>query len=113
MRRARVDKNQSELVLKLRELGFSVVLTHTVHSGFPDAVLGSEGTTIVGNYPQLTQFLKDEKIPYIENITVLAEFKQKKGKKTPSQVVFHENYKGSLLILRTVEDVEKLKGDKV
>ena len=48
MRFARkVDDNQSVIVSKFRELGYSVALTHTLGQGFPDIVVGKYGLSFI------------------------------------------------------------------
>ena len=44
MRGKRIDANQNEVVLALRKLGFSVAITSMVGKGFPDLVVGKNGT---------------------------------------------------------------------
>lgn len=45
MIKARVDKNQSEIVQALRQIGCTVILLHTVGSGVPDLLVGFRGVT--------------------------------------------------------------------
>ncbi len=44
MRGKRIDANQNEVVAALRKLGFSVAITSMVGKGFPDLVVGKNGT---------------------------------------------------------------------
>ncbi len=46
-RAARTDSGHAELLTVLRELGYTVHDTHTVGHGFPDAVAGRNGLTIL------------------------------------------------------------------
>jgi hypothetical protein len=108
MFKKRVDKNQKDIVKKFRELGFTVVLTHTIGQGYPDLNCGKEGYTILGLHPELEEFLAEKKIPYLKNATLLVEVKDKTGKLTSSQEKFIEEWTGNYVIVRTDEDVELL-----
>lgn len=54
-RKAKVDKNQPEVVGKLRDAGFTVALTHQLGQGFPDFVIAYAGLTC------LVELKSDEK----------------------------------------------------
>ena len=43
-RASKVDRNQSEIVKKLREVGCTVQLLHTVGQGCPDILVGYRGS---------------------------------------------------------------------
>jgi hypothetical protein len=43
----RVDANQKPITKELRDLGFSVSLTHEVGKGFPDIVVGFMGLNVL------------------------------------------------------------------
>lgn len=43
MRRGNTDRNQAEIVDKLRKVGATVTPTHMVGCGFPDIVVGFRG----------------------------------------------------------------------
>ena len=77
--RGRVDKNQSEIVSALRKAGRSVTVLSGQGTGFPDLVVGYQGR----NY--------------------LLEVKAPKGKITPEQVTFVEEWRGQMAIVRTAE----------
>lgn len=82
----RVDRNQPEIVKALRELGASVQCLHTVGHGCPDLVIGWHGQNI------------------------LAEVKSDSGALTPVERAWHDSWRGSVVIVRTVPDVLKLLG---
>lgn len=85
MRAKRVDGNQKEIVKMLREAFYSVACTHVVGNDFPDLVIGKGGRTW------------------------LVELKDKKGKLSPGQERFREEWKGSEVIeARTIEDILKV-----
>lgn len=107
-RTKRVDKNQPEIVKVLRELGFAVVHTHEAGKGYPDLNIGKSGYSVIGEYPELEEFLRERDIPYIENVTILVEVKDEKGKLTPSQERFINEWTGNYIIIRTREDAENL-----
>lgn len=81
LRRARIDKNQNEIVDKLRGAGFSVMCLHTVGNGCPDLVIGRAG------------------------VTYLVEVKSKGGKLTEKQRIFFREWRGNALVARTFEQV--------
>lgn len=78
--RARVDKNQTEIVSGLRKTGCSVVCLHTIGAGCPDLLVGYNGQ----NW--------------------LIELKDKKGTLTPAQVGFHASWLGSVYVVRSLEE---------
>ena len=83
MARARkIDSNQPAIVEHLRLCGFSVAITSGAGDGFPDLVAGKHGV----NY--------------------LIEVKREKGKLTAKQIPFHDNWRGQIMIVRCVEDLE-------
>lgn len=85
----RTDTTQNEIAATLRQLGYSVHLTHRVGDGFPDLVVGKRG--------------KDWKIEC------------KSGPKatyTPDQIRFMAEWKGAPIVrLDSVEDA--IKWDKM
>ncbi len=81
-RAAKIDNNQTEIVNYLRACGFSVAITSSAGDGFPDLVAGKHGV----NY--------------------LVEVKGAKGKLTSKQVPFHDNWRGQIMVVRCVEDLE-------
>ena len=82
-RAARVDGNQVEIVMALRQIGASVAPCHAVGQGFPDICVGWQGNT----------YLLEIKDPS----------KPKSGQKlTKSQVEFHEKWRGQVVVVRTV-----------
>lgn len=85
-RAAKSDDNQPQIVKAFRQLGFSVAHTHTIGKGFPDIIVGRGG------------------------INTLIEIKDGKKVKSQKQLTadekeFHENWKGHIIIIESVEDV--------
>lgn len=77
----RTDSNQGEVVTAFRQLGYSVAFTHTIGRGFPDICVGKNGRTH------------------------LIEIKTRKGQLTPQEDEFHKSWKGSIAIIRGIDDV--------
>ncbi len=76
MRRAsKVDRNQSEIVAALRQIGCSVQLLHSVGAGCPDLMVGYRGDTFLLE-------LKDGSKP------------PSARKKTDAQVIWHDAWRG-------------------
>ncbi|HMN10754.1 MAG TPA: hypothetical protein PKD55_00350 [Bellilinea sp.] len=74
--RRRTDKNQKVLVDILREVGFTISLTHTLGRGFPDLVVGGMRRDIW------------------EPIIVLVEVKSEDGTLTPEEEEFFSQWAG-------------------
>jgi len=81
----RVDNNQKEIVGFLRRIGCTVVVTSSV-KGFVDIVVGLKGV----NY--------------------LFEIKSKSGKLTEKQKELHDSWRGSIHIVRSIEDCAEVLG---
>lgn len=82
MRAAKVDKNQTEIVDAFRKLGFTVQHLHTVGGGVPDLLVGRGG------------------------INLLVEVKDGgKAKLTPEQIKWHDEWRGQVAIVRSLDDV--------
>lgn len=79
----KTDKNQRDIVQALREVGTTVISLHEVGKGCPDLLVGYKGK----NY--------------------LIEIKNKSGKLTPRQEKFNNEWRGKILIFRTIDDVIK------
>jgi Holliday junction resolvase len=78
----RIDKNQKEIVEKLRKWGLSVTSTATIHKGFPDIIVG------------------------FSNLNLLVEIKADKNSKlTPHQIDFHREWKGEIMVATTAEEI--------
>lgn len=77
----RIDKNQTEIVANLRDLGFSVGHTHAVGRGFPDISVG------------------------FMNLNLLVEIKSTGGTLTNDEEKFIETYKGEVKIAFSTLDV--------
>jgi len=77
----KVDDNQSDIVAALRGAGQQVVLMHAVGGGFPDIIACRHGQA---------HFI---------------EIKSPKGKLTPAQKVFFDEWRGpSINIVRSIDD---------
>lgn len=79
--RRRVDKNQTEIVKVLKQLGCSVVSLADKGHGVPDLLVGFRGR----NY--------------------LVEVKSEKGKLTPDQETFFQTWKGQTMVFKSSEEV--------
>lgn len=77
----KIDKNQNQVVKELRELGFSVPLTHTIGKGFPDFVVGFAGYNL------------------------LVELKSNGGKLTKDEKDFHKSFTGTVVTCFNTQDV--------
>ena len=86
MTRKKVDDNHKQIVEEYRRLGFSVVSTAAVHKGFPDLVVGAYGVT------DLVEVKDGSKVPSKRHLT-------------KDQQAFFENWRGSVRVVETLEDV--------
>lgn len=86
MRRAsKVDRNQSEIVAALRQLGCSVQTLHAVGEGCPDLMVGWQGKTYV--------------------LEVKDGLKRPSGRKlTDAQQVWHSQWRGQVATVNSVKD---------
>lgn len=82
MTHKRIDKNQPEIVKRLRKLGFSVELTYRLGNGFPDFIVGFGGL-----------------------FTIPVELKSDKGTLTPDEQKLHDRYKGYIIIAYSLDDI--------
>lgn len=83
--RARVDRNQPEIVAALRELGCSVEHLHTLGRGVPDLLVG---------------------LP--DGVNVPVEVKVGNEPLTPDEERWHRAWRGRVVIVRSVEEARKL-----
>ena len=89
-RAARVDANQVTIVAGFRGLGASVAATHGAGvPGFPDLVIGYRGVTC------LVEVKDPDKPPSARRLT-------------EDQVKFHADWRGSISIVQTLDDVIEL-----
>jgi Holliday junction resolvase len=86
-RAARVDANQKEIVEYLRKRGASVQLLHTVGKGCPDIVVGYGGCNYLFE-------IKDGSKPASQR------------KLTPDEQEWHDEWKGSVLVVACKWDVD-------
>ena len=84
MRAYRVDGNQKAIVAALRAEGFVVQHLHKVGEGCPDLLIGH---SVNGR-------------PY----NVLLELKDKDGKLTPQQVIWHAGWRGQVAVVNNAKD---------
>jgi Holliday junction resolvase len=80
-RAAKTDRNQSQMVGELRQMGFSVLLLHRVGQGCPDLLVGRGGRLL------------------------LVEVKDKGGKLTPDEKEFFDGWNEYAIVARSSEDV--------
>jgi hypothetical protein len=77
---SRTDSNQRAIVDALRRYGCTVEVAHTMRHGFPDLIIGHNGRNF------------------------LLEVKDKRGSLTPDQVVWHQAWRGQVVIVRTIDE---------
>ena len=83
-RAAKVDRNQSEIVQALRQIGCSVQPLHAVGAGCPDLAVGWQGRTFMLE-------VKDGLAPPSER------------QLTPAQVEFHAAWRGHVAVVTSVK----------
>jgi hypothetical protein len=84
-RAARIDANQTQIVLALRSVGASVELLSAVGKGCPDLLVGYRGVNLLME-------VKDGKKPPSER------------KLTSDQIVWHGDWKGVVFLVTSVHD---------
>lgn len=82
--KAKVDKNQKEIVHFLRSKGATVFCSHQIGKGFPDLVVGYKGKNL------------------------LIEVKNLNGKLTQREKEFLEVWAGKVYIISSIEEIKKL-----
>lgn len=80
----RTDGNQGKIVEVARGLGASVACSHMVKNGFPDLVIGWRGHNL------------------------LVEVKSDVGRLTQDQLVWQEDWRGPVHIVRSTEEMAEL-----
>jgi len=80
----RVDANQGQIVEIARDMGASVADTHMVKDGFPDLVVGWRGHNL------------------------LVEVKSPVGRMTKDQLVWQDNWRGPVHIVRSAAEMVEL-----
>lgn len=85
MRRAAVDRNQSEIVLMLRKVGCTVQLLHKVGQGCPDLLVGYRGQNLLLE-------VKD------------GELSPSARKLTDRQVEWHRDWRGQVAVVCNVRE---------
>jgi hypothetical protein len=83
-RHRRTDANQAAIVRAFRALGWSVQDLSLVGRGCPDLAVARNGKNL------------------------FVEVKQPKADLTDDEAIWHEEWRGPVVIVRTVEDVAKL-----
>lgn len=84
----RTDANQTEIVKKFRELGFSVLIMSDLGKGAPDIVVGAFGS----NY--LIEIKDGKKPPSARKLT-------------PHEKMFHDTWRGQVDIISSPDEVSK------
>lgn len=77
--RAKVDDNHAEIVKHLRLAGCSVASIASIGHGIPDLLVGKHGRNL------------------------LLEIKGNNGKLTKDEQLFHNNWRGQIAVVRTME----------
>jgi hypothetical protein len=85
-RASRTDRNQPEIVSALRRLGASVEHIHTLGRGVPDLLVGYRGRNLLVE-------LKDGELP------------PSKQALTEDEARWHSEWKGEVVIIRSVSDL--------
>ena len=80
----RVDLNQKEIVFALRRYGATVQHLHTIGHGCPDILVGWRG------------------------VNLLIEIKRGSGKFTPDEIDWFATWRGSVSVVRTVDEAINL-----
>lgn len=91
MRARRTDDNQTEIVNTFRKLGCSVHVTSMLGDGFPDVVVGFRGI----NY--LVEIKDGTKKPSARKLT-------------PDEQIWHDQWRGQVCIVQSIQDVIDLVG---
>ncbi len=87
--RGRVDTNQSEIVKAARKMGASVAILSNLGNGIPDILIGHKGKNLLVE-------IKDGTKP------------PSKRKLTPDELEFHNNWRGQICIIESIDDLIKL-----
>lgn len=113
-RARRVDGNQVILTRAIREKGYSVSITSSLGSGFPDLVVGAEGISIVGNVDEIISKLKDvQGLRIIRGVNLILELKDdtqppSKRKLTSAEEKWHKAWKGQKIIIENEQQIDDL-----
>lgn len=86
--RARVDKNQNEIIYALRGVGATVLLLHQLGGGCPDIAVG------------------------YKNETYLLEIKSKGGRLTQDERYFFDWWRGHAIVVYNVDEALRAIGAK-
>lgn len=93
-RRAAVDRNQAEIVKRLRALGVSVQPLHTIGGGVPDLLCGYRGLNL------LLEVKDGEKPPSDRKLTM-------------DQLIWHRLWRGQVVVVESVEDASRALGIEI
>ncbi len=85
----RTDHNQTEIVKLARKMGASVWITSALGKGAPDFVIGVRGVNL------LVECKDGEKV-------------SSQRKLTPSEELFHSNWKGQIQIISSMQEAVQL-----
>ncbi len=91
-RAARVDRNQPEIVRALRDIGATVQHIHMIGGGCPDILVGYRGTSYVFE-------IKDSAKP------------PSKRRLTPMEAKWHDNWRGQVAIVTSIDEAIKAVSD--
>jgi len=87
----RVDQNQAAIVQVLRQLGASVLHTHDLGKGAPDLIVAYGGRAGSGGVTTLVEIKNGELSPSRQRLT-------------EDEQLFHDTWRGEIVILRSVND---------
>lgn len=93
-RAAKVDSNQAQIVAALRSIGCTVVVTSSVGNGFPDLVVGHRDRN------WLFEVKDGSKVPSARKLT-------------PDEERWHRLWKGSVVVVESVQDAFRAIGLEV
>ena len=82
---ARIDANQSEIVVALRQIGATVQTLHQVGRGCPDLLVGFRGVNI------LLEVKDGSKPPSARKLT-------------PDEYSWHKDWRGQVAVVKSIED---------
>ena len=88
-RAAKVDANQTDITQAIRQMGATVLHTHQLGQGAPDLAVGWRGVNLLIE-------IKDGSKP------------PSKRKLTPDEQEWHDNWRGQVAIVESVEDAVRL-----
>lgn len=95
MRAAKIDANQNEIVDALRKMGCSVQILSNVGKGCTDLAIGFNGLTLMMEIKDGNKVKSAQKL-------------------TPDQVVWHDEWRGSKVVVNSIENaIQAVKDHKI